>query len=112
MADLIRWFEDINIKDIQLVGGKSASLGELYQKLDSKGVNVPNGFAITTEAYSQFIEQAGIQEEIQSILSDLNTDNIHNLQRRGHKVRELIRTQPLPREVKQAITENYRKLEQ
>ena len=63
---LIIWFEEIGIEDISLVGGKNASLGELIQQLQPKGVNVPDGFAITAYAYRYFIEKAGLEFKLRS----------------------------------------------
>src|SRR5688572_13355187 len=60
----IKWFGDISIEDVPLVGGKNASLGEMYRELTSKGVKVPNGFAITAEAYRHLLREAGLEEKI------------------------------------------------
>lgn len=60
----IHWFKEIGIKDIPLVGGKNASLGEMYQNLAKKGVSVPNGFAISAKAYFYLLESAGIRDKI------------------------------------------------
>ena len=64
----ILWFKELSIEDVPLVGGKNASLGEMYQKMAKQGVRVPNGFAITSKAYNFFIDQAGIREKIKDIL--------------------------------------------
>lgn len=58
----IRWFKDISIKDVPLVGGKNASLGEMYSHLSSKGINIPNGFAISAQAYFEFLEKAELKK--------------------------------------------------
>jgi pyruvate, water dikinase len=65
---LILWFDEVGIKDITLVGGKNASLGEMIQQLASKSVNVPNGFATTAAAYRYFIAQAGLEPKLHQIL--------------------------------------------
>jgi pyruvate,water dikinase len=96
---------------LELVGGKSASLGEMYQKLTLYGIKIPNGFAITAEAYFHFLKAAGIQKEIKKILKGLDTHNIRDLQRRGKKVRKLICERDLPKDLERAIAINYRKLE-
>ncbi|HUU79932.1 MAG TPA: PEP/pyruvate-binding domain-containing protein, partial [Acidobacteriota bacterium] len=67
----ILWFDEIGIEDVPSVGGKNASLGEMYQKLNSQGIRVPNGFAITASAYRHFLKFAGIEEEIKKVLKDL-----------------------------------------
>jgi pyruvate,water dikinase len=105
--EFILWFDQLGIDEVHLVGGKNASLGEMYQNLTPKGVNVPNGFAVTAYAYRYLLEKAGIKENIKQILSDLNTSDLHNLQERGEKVRNLIRHTEFPDELKNAIVEAY-----
>jgi len=108
---LILWFEEIGIEDVPLVGGKNASLGEMYQKLTSKGVAVPHGFAITAYAYQHLLKDAGIEEAIKDALKDLDTHDLHNLQARGEKVRKIIRDAEFPDDLRQAIIESYKKME-
>lgn len=103
----ILWFDQVGIEDVPLVGGKNASLGEMYTNLTSKGVRVPNGFAITAYAYHYLLDHAGIREEIQNILSDLDTADMKNLSERGKKVRDLIKQASFPPELTQAIVEAY-----
>jgi len=67
----ILWFEEIGIEDVPLVGGKNASLGEMIRELKSKGVSVPNGFAITATAYKHLLKSAGIEDEIKKTLRGL-----------------------------------------
>ncbi len=107
---LVLWFDQLGIEDVPLVGGKNASLGEMYRLLTEKGVNIPNGFALTAHAYRFFLEKAGVMEKIQKTLSDLDTSNMRNLSTRGHKVREIIRSAEFPQELKEAIIEGYRNL--
>ena len=107
---LILWFDEVGIKDVPLVGGKNASLGEMFQKLKPVGVNVPDGFAITAEAYRYFIEEAKLLDKIKQILTGLDTHNIRELKRRGSKIRALIRGAPLPKDLANSIIENYKKL--
>jgi pyruvate,water dikinase len=108
---LILWFEEIGIEDVPLVGGKNASLGEMYQKLTSKGVAVPHGFAITAYAYQHLLKDAGIEDAIKDALKDLDTHDLHNLQERGEKVRNIIRNAEFPDDLLQAIIESYKKME-
>lgn len=108
--DFILWFKDLTIDDVPLVGGKNASLGEMYRNLTKKGVKIPNGFAVTAHAYNYFLEYAKIREHIKEILSDLNTHNIRNLTERGRKVRELILNSHLPPELESEIIKAYTKL--
>lgn len=106
----ILWFNETTIKDVPLVGGKNASLGEMYQNLTKKGVNIPNGFAITAYAYRYLLKKAGIEEEIKSILKGLNIRSMSDLSERGHRVRELIRHAEFPPELEKEIKEAYDKL--
>ena len=77
--DFIIWFKDLTIDDVPLVGGKNASLGEMYRSLTKKGVNIPDGFAVTAYAYRYLLKKAGIEKDIKKVLSDLNTNSIANL---------------------------------
>tara|TARA_Y100000310_G_scaffold345853_1_gene471439 strand:+ start:22353 stop:24767 length:2415 start_codon:yes stop_codon:yes gene_type:complete len=108
--ELVLWFKDLTIDDVPLVGGKNASLGEMYKNLGKKGVNVPNGFAVTAYAYRYFLKKAGIQKRIKEILSDLDTHDIRNLSERGRKVRELILGAEFPKELENEILKSYQKL--
>ncbi len=104
------WFKELRIKDVPLVGGKNASLGEMYSQLTKKGVNVPNGFAVTAYAYHYFLERAGVKDDIKRALKGLNTKNIDNLYYRGHKVREIILKAKLPKELEKEIIKAYKKM--
>jgi pyruvate,water dikinase len=108
---LILWFDEIGIDDVPLVGGKNASLGEMYQHLTSKGVAVPHGFAITAYAYRYLLKEAGIEAEIRQVLSDLDTEDMANLAERGEKCRDIIRNAPFPDTLRDAIIEAYKKME-
>lgn len=106
----ILWFDQLGIEDVPLVGGKNASLGEMYRELSDKGVKVPNGFAITAHAYHYLLEKNGAKEQIKNILADLDTNDMENLTERGHKVRALIRSLEFPPELRDAIYEAYHHL--
>jgi pyruvate,water dikinase len=106
----ILWFNEIGIEDIPMVGGKNASLGEMYQNLHQQGINIPNGFAITAYAYRYFLKYAGIEEEIKKILKDLDTHDLSNLMRKGREVRDIIRHAEFPPDLTQAIYQGYDKL--
>ncbi len=108
--EFVLWFDELGIEDVPLVGGKNASLGEMYQELSGKGVKVPNGFAITANAYNYFIEKAGIKNKIREILSGLNTKDMKNLFERGHRAREAILEAEIPEEIKEKIIIAYAKL--
>jgi len=107
----ILWFDQLSIDDVKYVGGKNASLGEMYVNLGDKGVAIPNGFTITAHAYHYLLEKTRIKKEIKKILSDLNTHDVKNLKERGKKVRELIKKIEFPEELKNAITEAYHHLQ-
>lgn len=110
MAKYVVWFDQLGIKDVPTVGGKNASLGEMYRKLTPKGVQVPNGFAITANAYRYLLKAAGIEQEIKDILGDLDTGNISNLRERGHNVRAAILQAEFPEDLKKEIILAYAKL--
>jgi len=109
---LILWFEEIGIGDVPLVGGKNASLGEMYRKLAEKGVNIPGGFAITAYAYRYLLEKSGIEGAIRDALKGLDTHDMANLQERGEKVRALIRNTDFPPALTEAIIEGYHQMEE
>jgi pyruvate,water dikinase len=106
----IRWFEEVGIDDIPLVGGKNASLGELVRELASQGIKVPNGFAVTAKAYWDFIASAGLEGKFRGILADLDTGDAANLQQRGSALRQAVMSASLPDELKQEIAAAYRAL--
>jgi len=110
-SPFIKWFADITIADVPLVGGKNASLGEMVRELAVKGVQVPNGFAITAEAYRYFIREAGIDKHIHAALADLDTRDMANLSQRGHAVRQAILGAVLPADLQDLIIEAYEQLQ-
>jgi pyruvate,water dikinase len=107
---LISFFSTLTIKDVPSVGGKNASLGEMYQRLAKAGIRVPDGFATTADAYRLFLDKSGLKKKLKEILSDLNTKNIKNLADRGEKVRNLIISTPLPKELEKEVVLAYKKL--
>ncbi len=106
----ILWFNELGIGDVPLVGGKNASLGEMYQFLTNKGVNIPNGFAVTASAYRHLLKDAGIENDVKDSLAGLDTHDIRNLQERGRKARSVIRYAKLPKDLEDEIREAYQKL--
>ncbi|MGB3517780.1 MAG: phosphoenolpyruvate synthase [Elainellaceae cyanobacterium] len=107
---LILWFEEVGIADIPYVGGKNASLGEMIQQLMPKGVSVPTGFATTAYAFRYFIEKAGLKEQLRSLFSDLDVENMPNLRERGQQARGLILNTPFPKDLEEAIALAYLRL--
>jgi pyruvate, water dikinase len=106
----IKFFSELGIKDVPLVGGKNANLGEMYRKLSAQNLLVPNGFAITVDAYKSILTKSGAWEKLKEILNDLDPDDVAELQKRGTKARELIYNSPIPEEIKQEIIEAYHQL--
>ncbi len=106
----VLWFCELTIKDVPRVGGKNASLGEMYQKLDLKGVPIPNGYAVTADAYWYFLEYNGIKNKIQEILKGLDTNKIVDLKNRAKKIRELILKSEFPEDLKKEIVSAYKDL--
>lgn len=110
MHKFIRWFEEISIADVPLVGGKNASLGEMVRELGGKGVRVPPGYAVTADAYSALIASRGTGQRIEEILKGLNTHDVAELAKRGNAIRSLIRQTPIPDEVAGEIRAAYQDL--
>jgi len=105
---LILWFEELGKEDVPLVGGKCANLGEMI----NAGIPVPPGFAITAYAYKRFIEETGIAQKIYDILDETITDprNPAQYEEASKKIRKLIESTPIPKEIRDAIVEAYREL--
>ena len=104
----ISFFNDLNIKDVPKVGGKNASLGEMYQNLSSKGINIPNGFATSSDAYWLLLEENKIKHKIKDALGGLDISDTHNLQTRGKAIRELILASHLPKVLEDEILDAYK----
>jgi len=107
----IKFFSEVGIEDVPEVGGKNASLGEMYQALSSTGVKVPNGFATTSTAYWKFIEHNQLKETIYHKLDELDITNIEALNRTGADIRQSIMHADMPDDLKDQITLAYSKLE-
>ena len=106
----IRWFEEVTIEDIPSVGGKNASIGEMYRELTGKGIKVPNGFAITADAYWHVLTSAGVLEELKQTLEGLDTEDVRDLAIRGKKARNIILNADMPDDLWNEIKEAYDKL--
>jgi pyruvate,water dikinase len=109
---LILWFKEVGIRDIKYVGGKNASLGEMYKHLTKDGVNIPNGFATTSYAYKFFIYENKLQNEIKKTLKGLDTSNMNDLAKKGQEVRNLILNAKFPEKLQKDIEKAYDKLGQ
>ena len=106
----IRFFKDIRIEDVPLVGGKNASLGEMYRELSPQGVKVPNGFAITGEAYRYLLDQAGAWPALHDALDGLDPTDVTDLARRGARAREIVYSAPLPADLQAEVLAGYAEL--
>ena len=109
-SKFIKWFADTRLEDIPLVGGKNASLGEMYRALKPRGVKVPNGFAVTAEAYRHFLREAGLDTRIRDILATLDTGDLRNLRQRGSQARHAILGAELPEDLREGILKAYARL--
>jgi len=107
----IRWFNELTIDDIAIVGGKNASLGEMYQELTPKGIKIPNGFAITADGYRHVLDQADAWTLLHQALDDLNPDDVADLAIRARKAREIIYACPIPKDLEQQILRAYSQLQ-
>jgi pyruvate,water dikinase len=110
MSKYIKFFNELSIKDVPVVGGKNASLGEMYRKLASQKIKVPNGFATTAEAYNYFLDKSQVKEEIKKILKGLDTHNMKDLFKRGQAVRQVILKAEFPEDLKNEVITAYKKL--
>lgn len=106
----IAWFEDLRMSDVERVGGKNASLGEMISQLHGQGVRVPSGFATTAAAYRAFLAHDGLSERIQSALNGLDVDDVSTLARVGRDIRQWILDTPFPEALNQAIESAWAQL--
>lgn len=106
----ILWFNEISIKDIPLVGGKNASLGEMFSKLTEKGINIPNGFATTSYFYRYFLEANDLLPKLKEVFKSLDSKNIRSLQKTGQKARDLILNAEFPDDLKKEMIAAYHEL--
>ncbi|MDD2759099.1 MAG: phosphoenolpyruvate synthase [Methylomonas sp.] len=108
----IRWFNELTINDIPLVGGKNASLGEMYRELAGQGVIVPNGFAITAEAYRYMLDKACAWERLHTLLDTVDPDDVADLAKRAQQARDLVYSAPLPDDLQRQILAAFEQLRQ
>ncbi len=108
----ILWLKDIEFDDVPLVGGKNASLGEMTRELSAKGVNVPDGFALTTNVYWKFLKANGIDKELERVFKKFNPKDIKSLQETGKKSRGLILRGKMPEDLERGILQAHQKLEE
>ncbi|MGO4476433.1 phosphoenolpyruvate synthase [Massilia sp. 2TAF26] len=108
--DFIRWFSTLGIEDVGLVGGKNASLGEMYRELGSQGLRVPNGFAVTAAAYKATLDRAGAWEGLHAALDGLDPADVQDLARRAAQARDIVYRAPLPPELESGILQAWERL--
>ncbi|MGB9303484.1 MAG: phosphoenolpyruvate synthase, partial [Mycobacterium sp.] len=108
----VRFFEEIGIDDVPLVGGKNASLGEMFQKLSGQGVRVPDGFATTAEAYRYMLHKAGAWDRLHAELDEIDPADVAALARKGKRAREIVYGAGIPDDLAKEILDAYRKLQQ
>ena len=108
----VRFFEEFGIDDVPLVGGKNASLGEMFQKLSGQGIRVPHGFAITAQAYRYMLDKAGAWDRLHAELDELDPADVAALVRKGKRAREIVYGAGLPDDLAAEILDAYRKLQQ
>jgi pyruvate, water dikinase len=96
--------------DVAIVGGKCASLGELFRELTAKGVRAVDGFSTTSDAYNLLLEGGGLKKRLQKLLKNLDTDNLDELARVGGEARRLMLETPFPPELESAIIDAYQRL--
>ncbi|GGO68429.1 phosphoenolpyruvate synthase [Nocardioides deserti] len=106
----VRWFSDLGLGDLEEVGGKNASLGEMVSQLSDLGVRVPDGFATTAEAFHRFIGETGLAERIAGLLDGLDTDDVRRLAEVGREIREAVVAQPFPEDLEADIRSAYERL--
>jgi len=106
----ILWFKEICKKDVPLVGGKNASLGEMYSQLSRQGVKVPNGFALTTQAYWHFLKANALDKTLKEIFTDFKPQSIKSIQETGQRCRQAIARAVFPLDLKEEILTAYRQL--
>jgi pyruvate,water dikinase len=107
----VRFFDEVGIEDVPLVGGKNASLGEMYQKLSDQGVRIPNGFATTAQAYRYMLDEAGAWDRLHAELDGLDPDDVTALARKGKRAREIVYGAGLPDDLAAEILDAYHKLQ-
>ena len=110
MEQNVRAFAEIGLSDLEQVGGKNSSLGEMVRNLSSLGVRVPDGFATTADAYRRFIGDTGLAERISAKLRDLDTDDTQRLAEVGREIREEVATQPFPEDLERDVREAFEHL--
>ena len=112
MTDYVLWFDQVSMGDVERVGGKNASLGEMISNLSEAGVSVPGGFATTADAYREFLAFEGLDQRIQKALDALDVNDIRSLSDTGAQIRSWILDAPLPPQLEKDVREAFSKLQE
>ena len=110
MQQYVLWYQELGMGDVNKVGGKNASLGEMISNLSNAGVQVPGGFATTSFAFNEFLEQSGLNQKIYEILESLDVDDVNALATAGAQIRQWVIDTPFHPEFEQVVRESYDKL--
>ncbi|QYK00152.1 phosphoenolpyruvate synthase [Shewanella psychrotolerans] len=110
MQQYVLWYQELGMGDVNKVGGKNASLGEMISNLANAGVQVPGGFATTSFAFNEFLEQSGLNQKIYDILDSLDVDDVNALAAAGAQIRQWVIDTPFHTEFEQVVRESYDKL--
>ncbi|GHB74319.1 phosphoenolpyruvate synthase [Psychrosphaera saromensis] len=110
MQEYVLWYQQLGMNDVSQVGGKNASLGEMISNLANAGVKVPGGFATTSYAFNEFLEQSGLEKRIHDVLDSLDVEDINELVKAGEQIRNWIIETPFTANLEQAIAESYQQL--
>ena len=111
LQDYIIWFDKLGMNDVERVGGKNASLGEMISNLDAAGVRVPGGFATTSQAYRDFLATGGLSQRINETLASLDVQDVNALAETGARIRSWVMETPFPTELNNALEEAFAKLQ-
>ena len=106
----VAWFSDLSIADVPVVGGKNASLGEMRRELSTLGIPVPDGFAVTADAFREFLRANRLENSINTLLEGRERDDVAGLERRSHAIRDLVLAATIPPAVRDAVIEHYHEL--
>src|SRR3989338_4068192 len=109
-TEKLLWLKEVGMKDIALVGGKNASLGEMIQNLASKGIKIPNGFVVTTNAYLHYLRSAGLYDNVMNIASSIDHSSINDLKEKAEKIRWMITNAQMPKDLEEEIYKYYKEL--
>ena len=112
MSKYILWFKEISSKDVPLVGGKNASLGEMIKELSEKGIQIPDGFALTTKAYWYYLKENKVDKKLKEIFVKFDPKSLQSLKETGKAARKAILQAKFPKDLEKEILASYYELSQ